>query len=120
MPINVLIVSEDTSVAARIAELILSDTYAVTACAPGALPANQPDLFVIALPNLQSPEEQVIESLRSDDATAALPIVIVSKLPMIALQSVPYASDWTIGIVEEPVQRQVLLDTMRFLLNPDS
>jgi hypothetical protein len=37
---------------------------------------------------------------------------------MIELQSVPYASDWTIAIVEEPVQPEVLADTIGFLLNP--
>jgi hypothetical protein len=74
---------------------------------------------VIALPGLETPEEQVIERLRADDATANIPIIIVSALPMVQLQSVPYASDWTIAIVEEPVQAAILADTMQFLLNPD-
>lgn len=78
-----------------------------------------PNIFVIALPGLETPEEQVIERLRADGATEAIPIIIVSALPMVHLQSVPYASDWTIAIVEEPVQAAVLADTMQFLLNPD-
>lgn len=119
MPISVAVVSTDAGVAGHITTLIPSDTYAVTQCTPGNLPASLPSLFVIALPELESAEEQVIEQLRADDATARTPIVIVSKLPMVALQSVPYASDWTIGIVEEPVEQAVLIDTMNFLLNPE-
>jgi hypothetical protein len=45
-----------------------------------------------------------------------VPIVIVSGLPMNELQSVPYASDWTIAIVPEPVETPVLIDTINFLL----
>ncbi len=119
MPISVAVVSTDAGVAERIAALIPPDTYDVSRCTPEELPTNLPRLFVIALPELESAEEQVIETLRADDASASIPIVIVSKLPMVALQSVPYASDWTIGIVEEPVEPTVLLDTMNFLLNPE-
>lgn len=119
MPISIAIVSADTGVAERIAGLIPPDTYTVVRCTPSSLPAALPSLFVIALPELESAEEQVIEQLRADDTTASTPIVIVSRLPMVALQSVPYASDWTIGIVEEPVAQAVLLDTMSFLLNPE-
>lgn len=114
----VLIISQEAEAAEQLASLIPSDTYEVTICTPDSLSNATPALFVILLPELDSPEEQVIEKLRADDATAAIPIVIVSRLSMKDLQSVPYASDWTIGIVEEPVEATVLADTMQFLLNP--
>jgi hypothetical protein len=74
---------------------------------------------VIALPGLETPEETVIERIRADEATAGTPIVIASALPMVQLQSVPYASDWTIAIVEEPVQPAVLAETIKFLLTQE-
>lgn len=116
---QVTIVAVDPTVCDRLATIISSDLYAVTTCAPNEIPADLPDLFVIALPDLETPEEQLIEKLRADDATADIPIVIISTLPMIQLQSVPYASDWTIAIVEEPADPQILQETMGFLLNPE-
>lgn len=119
MSIPVSIVSTDTSTSERLATLIPTDVFDVTTCQPGDISGALPDLFVLALPGLNTPEEQLIEKLRADDATARIPIVIVSTLPMIELQSVPYASDWTIAIVEDPVDANVLVDTMHFLINPD-
>lgn len=118
MSIPVAVVAQDATITERLLSLIPSDTYDTSACTPASLPGVLPQLFVVFLPKLESPEEQLIERLRADDATAGIPIVIVSTLPMIELQSVPYASDWTIAIVEEPVQQQVLVETMGFLLNP--
>jgi DNA-binding response OmpR family regulator len=118
MPTSIAVVSGDPATAERLTPLIAADTFEVTTCTPDALPADLPDLFVVALPGLETPEEQLIETLRADDTTAQIPIVIVSALPMIELQSVPYASDWTIAIVEEPVDPQILTATMTFLLNP--
>jgi CheY-like chemotaxis protein len=118
MSIPVSVVAVDTATRERLSSLIPSDGFAVTSCSPDALPAELPHIFVLALPGINTPEEQLIEKLRSDDSTAEIPIVIVSALPMIDLQSVPYASDWTIAIVEDPVDPGVLLDTMNFLLNP--
>jgi hypothetical protein len=118
MPVPVAVVSQDHAVGERLAGLIPSDSFATTVCSPDSLPEALPNLFVIGLPALDSPEEQLIEQLRADDTTAEIPIVIASALPMIELQSVPYASDWTIAIVEEPVQPEVLADTIGFLLNP--
>jgi CheY-like chemotaxis protein len=120
MPAPVLVVAQDADARSRLSELVQSDPFVVDSCAPDALPEALPALFIVALPALESPEEQLIERLRADDATASIPIVIASKLPMVQLQSVPYASDWTIAIVEEPVKPDVLADTMGFLLNPDS
>jgi hypothetical protein len=114
---SVAVVASDSSVRDRLAALIPTDQYQVTTHDP-SVPDPLPHLFVIALPGLQTPEEQVIESLRADETTANIPIIIASTLPMIELQSVPYASDWTIAIVEEPVQADILLDTMGFLLSP--
>jgi hypothetical protein len=114
------VVAGDADTRARLAALLPSDGFLVTSITPDAIPSDLPNLFVIALPGLETPEEQLIERLRADDATAGIPIVIASALPMVHLQSVPYASDWTIAIVEEPVQPAVLADTMNFLLNPDS
>jgi hypothetical protein len=119
MPAPVLVVAQDTDARSRLTGLVPNDPFEVNSCAPDALPENLPALFIVALPALESPEEQLIERLRADEATANIPIVIASKLPMVQLQSVPYASDWTIAIVEEPVQPDVLADTMGFLLNPD-
>jgi len=102
-----------------LAALVAGDSVVATTATPDSLPTEMPNLFVIALPGLETPEEQVIERLRADDATANIPIIIVSALPMVQLQSVPYASDWTIAIVEEPVQAAILADTMQFLLNPE-
>lgn len=119
MPISVVVVAGDAATRTRLAALLTGDWVVTTTATPDSLPAEMPNLFVIALPGLETPEEQVIERLRADDATANIPIVIASALPMIQLQSVPYASDWTIAIVEEPVQATVLADTMQFLLNPD-
>jgi hypothetical protein len=115
----VVVVASDADTRARLAGLLPGDSVATTAVTPESIPAEMPNLFVIALPGLETPEEQVIERLRADDATESIPIIIVSALPMVQLQSVPYASDWTIAIVEEPVQAVVLADTMKFLLNPD-
>ena len=119
MPIPVTVVASDSGTGARLASLIPSDSFLVTQCAPTSVPAEPPGLFIIALPGIDTPEEALIERLRADEATAAIPIVIASALPMVQLQSVPYASDWTIAIVEEPVQPDVLAETMRFLLNPN-
>ncbi len=119
MPVTVVVAAQDTGVRDRLIGLIPADSFAIYACTPEETPATPPELFVVALPALESPEEQLIERLRSDEQTASIPIVIASTLPMIQLQSVPYASDWTIAIVEEPVQQQVLVDTMGFLLNPE-
>lgn len=120
MPTSVAVVASDSTTSARLASLVPGDGFIVTTSTPEQLPAEPPHMFVIALPGLETPEEHVIESLRADDATAGIPIVIVSSLPMIQLQSVPYASDWTIAIVEDPVKPQVLAETMAFLLNPDA
>ena len=103
----------------RLAALIPSDSFAVTLCTPESVPATGTELFIIALPGLETPEEQLIERLRADEATAGTPIIIASALPMVQLQSVPYAADWTIAVVEEPVSAAVLADTIKFLLNPD-
>jgi DNA-binding response OmpR family regulator len=119
MPIAVAVISTDSAVAARLAALVPADGFTVSTHHPEALPTAMPGLFVIALPDIETPEEQVIEHLRADDATANIPIIIASALPMVQLQSVPYASDWTIAIVEEPVDAAVLADTMHFLLNPE-
>lgn len=118
MPTSIAVVSGDPTTSERLASLIPADAFGVTTCTPDTLPADLPDLFVVALPGLETPEEKLIETLRANDATASIPIVIASTLPMIELQSVPYASDWTIAIVEEPVNPQILADTMAFLLNP--
>lgn len=120
MPIPVMVVASDSSTGARLASLIPDDSFVVTRRPPGELPAEPPGLFVIALPGLETPEEAMIERIRADEATAAIPIVIASALPMVQLQSVPYASDWTIAIVEEPVRPEVLAETIKFLLNPNS
>ncbi|MEI7769550.1 MAG: hypothetical protein WCI67_06160 [Chloroflexales bacterium] len=119
MPTSVVVVASDADTRARLAALLPDDLVTATTATPERIPAEMPNLFVIALPGLEAPEERVIERLRADEATASIPIVIVSALPMVYLQSVPYASDWTIAIVEEPVQAAVLADTMNFLLNPD-
>jgi len=118
MPTSIAVVAGDAGVRQRLAALVPGDGFMVTACAPDSLPAEMPQIFLIALPGLDTPEERLIERLRADEATAATPIIIASALPMVQLQSVPYASDWTIAIVEEPVSPAVLADTMRFLLNP--
>jgi hypothetical protein len=120
MPIAVAVISTDAAVRERLAALIPPDAFAVSASSPDAIPATLPNLFVIALPAMETSEEQLIERLRADDATADTPIIIVSGLPMVHLQSVPYASDWTIAIVEEPVDADILGVTMNFLLNPDA
>lgn len=119
MSISVFAVASDSTKCEQLAALIPSDTFTITTGDPSGVPAELPNIFVIALPGINTPEEQLIEKLRADDATAGIPIVIVSQLSMVELQSVPYASDWTIAIVEEPVEAQVLVDTMNFLLNPD-
>lgn len=118
MSVAITVVAQDPSVRARLAELCAADDCTVTPCAPDSLPAEMPRLFVIALPAMETPEEQLIERLRADEATATLPIVIVSALRMVNLQSVDYiSSDLTIAIVEEPVQQDILRDTMIFLLS---
>jgi hypothetical protein len=120
MSIPVTVVAQDASARERLVNLMPADSFTITACSPDDLPGDMPGLFVIALPTLGSPEEHLIERLRADEATATVPIVIASTLPMVDLQSVDYiASDWTIAIVEEPVQPQVLADTIGFLVNPD-
>ncbi|MCS6886577.1 hypothetical protein [Chloroflexus sp.] len=113
---EIAIVSTDGATAQRLAALIAGQDFRVTTYTPDTLPAELPALFIVAMPALSSPEEQVIERLRADEATANVPIVIVSALPMNELQSVPYASDWTIAIVPEPVEAKVLVDTIHFLL----
>jgi CheY-like chemotaxis protein len=118
MPRQLAVVASDTSTQERLARLVPGDLFEVVLTAPEALPDALPELFIIALPGLETPEEQLIERLRADEATANIPIVIASALPMVQLQSVPYASDWTIAIVEEPVQPTVLADTIKFLLSP--
>lgn len=114
--VEVAVVSSDNTTASRLADLISAHDFHVTICTPDTLPTALPALFVVAMPTLASPEEQVIERLRADETTANVPIVIVSGLPMNELQSVPYASDWTIAIVPEPVEAPVLIDTINFLL----
>lgn len=118
MPSTIVVVASDAATRERLAGLLPDDGFTATLSAPDSVP-ELPQLFVIALPGLETPEEQLIERLRADEATAGVPIVIASALPMVQLQSVPYASDWTIAIVEEPVDAMVLADTIRFLLNPD-
>ncbi|ACL23948.1 conserved hypothetical protein [Chloroflexus aggregans DSM 9485] len=114
--VEVAVVSTDSATAQRLAALITGHDFRVTTYTPDALPATLPALFIIAMPALSSPEEQVIERLRADETTANVPIVIASALPMNELQSVPYASDWTIAIVPEPVEATVLIETINFLL----
>jgi hypothetical protein len=118
MATTIAVVAQAPDTRDALVRMIPGDAYQVTAYPPGDVPDPLPDLFVIGLPALESPEEQMIEQLRSDDATAPVPIVIASHLSMAELHSVPYASDWTIAIVEYPVDPQVLTDTMTFLLNP--
>jgi CheY-like chemotaxis protein len=116
MPTLIAVVATDPATRTRLAALVPEDSYIVTRCPPDVLPDPLPRLFVLALPGIDTPEEQLIERLRADEATAATPIVLVSTLPMVQLQSLPYASDWTIAIVEEPVSATVLAETMSFLL----
>lgn len=116
MTTPIAVVATDPATRERLAMLVPTDLYGVSRCTPSELPDPLPTLFVLALPGIETPEERLIEHLRADDATANIPIVIASALPMIQLQSVPYASDWTIAIVEEPVQADVLHETMQFLL----
>jgi hypothetical protein len=120
MPISVAVVASDARTRERLGALIPNDSFDVSLRAPGEIPAELPGLFIIALPAIETPEEQLIERLRAGEATANIPIVIASALPMVQLQSVPYAADWTVAIVEEPVQPAVLADTIKFLLNPDA
>lgn len=115
MPTSIAVVAGDAPTRERLAALVPDDVM-ITTCTPDTVPAEMPRLFIIALPGVETPEEQLIERLRADDATADIPIIIASALPMVQLQSVPYASDWTIAIVEEPVSPAVLADTMQFLL----
>ena len=119
MPTSIAVVAVDAATRDRLAALVPSDGYTVTNHATDALPTTKPNLFIIALPGMETPEEKVIEHLRADEQTERTPIVIVSALPMIQLQSVPYASDWTVAIVEEPVSSAILVDTIKFLLNPE-
>lgn len=119
MPVSVAVVASDAQTRERLAALIPGDGFELSLRAPGELPAAAPGLFIIALPGIDTPEEQMIERVRADEATAGIPIVIASALPMVQLQSVPYASDWTIAIVEEPVRAEVLADTIKFLLHPE-
>jgi DNA-binding response OmpR family regulator len=116
---EVAIVSTDSTTADRLAAIVAAQDFRVTTCTPDALPAALPALFIVVMPALASPEEQVIEQLRANETTANIPIVIVSGLPMNELQSVPYASDWTIAIVPEPVEEKVLIDTIHFLLGKE-
>jgi hypothetical protein len=123
MSVSICIVSTDSATWKRLSELI-PETFTKTLWIPDpdnpdSLPSELPELFILALPGINTPEEKLIERLRSDDSTAAIPIVIVSALSMQELQSVPYASDWTIGIVEEPIEASILMDTMNFLINPE-
>lgn len=120
MPTSVAVVASDAQARERLAALIPDDAFNISLHAPDSIPQPMPDLFIIALPALETPEEQLIERLRADEATANIPIVIASSLPMVHLQSVPYAADWTVAVVEEPVKAAVLADTIRFLLNPDA
>lgn len=120
MPTSVAVVASDARARERLAALIPNDSFSISTHTPDGLPQELPNLFIIALPALETPEEQLIERLRADDATANIPIVIASALPMVHLQSVPYAADWTIAVVEEPVKAAELADTIRFLLNPDA
>jgi len=119
MTTSITVVATDAAVRDRLAALIPTETYAVMTLSPNELGSDMPQLFVVSLPGLGTPEEEVIQTLRAEDATANIPIVIVSALPMIDLQAVPYAGDWTIAIVEEPVDGQVLGETMGFLLHPE-
>lgn len=119
MTTSVAVVASETETRERLMALIPDDTFSVITCPLDSLPDTLPELFIISMPGLETPEEQLIEKLRADDTTASIPIVIVSALTMVQLQSVPYASDWTIAIVEDPVKPDVLLDTMNFLLNPE-
>src|SRR5687768_2918407 len=107
MPKAVVVVASDAATRERLTALLPNDGLEVTHCAPEDVPATPPQLFIIALPGIATPEEQLIERLRADEATAATPIIIASALPMVQLQSVPYASDWTIAVVEEPVSAAV-------------
>ena len=113
---SIAVIAADQDTRDRLAALV-PPAYDVVCCGPNELPSPLPGLFVLALPGLRTPEEQLIERLRADVATTQIPIVIASALPMVELQSVPYASDWTIAIVEEPVSATVLAETMQFLLD---
>ncbi len=116
---QIVVIASDAVTQERLAASIPTDAFTVTLCAPDELPATWPQLFVIALPALGTDEEALIEKLRADETTTNIPIVIVTALSLVQLQSMPYASDWTVAIVSEPVDPQVLLETMRFLLNPE-
>lgn len=119
MTTSIAVVATDAAVRDRLAALLPTDIYTITALSPNELGAELPRLFVIALPGMGSPEEVLIEQLRAGETTEHIPIVIASALPMSDLQSVPYASDWTVAIVPEPVDAQVLKETIGFLLQPE-
>lgn len=112
---SIAVIAADQTARDRLASLV-PPAYDLVCCGPNELPSPLPSLFLLALPGLSTPEEQLVERLRADSATATIPIVLASALPMVELQSVPYASDWTIAIVEEPVGAEVLSETMQFLL----
>lgn len=112
----VTIVAQDVDVRSRLAALIPEDRYRVMTSAPAEISPSSA-LFVVGLPGLATPEAELIEQLRANEETATVPIIIASELPMEQLQSVDYiASDWTIALVTEPVEPQVLVDTINFLL----
>ncbi len=119
MPTSVAIIADEPTTRERLAALTPVDVYTVAQYAPDGMPAELPDICIVALSGLEMAEARLIEQLRADDTTANIPIVIASSLPMNQLQSLPYASDWTIAIVEEPVDPQILAETMQFLLGSE-
>lgn len=117
MAVSVAVVAQDAAMREQLVGLVPTDTFTVASYDPETLPDSLPAIFIIALPAMESPEETLIESLRADESKAGVPIVIASALPMQQLQSVDYiSSDLTMAIVEHPVEQQILLDTMGFLL----
>ncbi|NJP05758.1 MAG: hypothetical protein HC837_09125 [Chloroflexaceae bacterium] len=117
---QVFVIADDSATCERLVSTVPADTYTVASYATTDLPSDSPAIFLVALPGIDTPEGHLIEHLRADETTTDIPIVIISTLPMNELQSLPYASSWTIGIVSDPVDPTILADTMGFLLNPDS
>ena len=65
MPTAITVVASDLATRDRLAALVPIDGFMVATCGPEELPSALPNLYVIALPAIETPEEQVIEHLRA-------------------------------------------------------
>jgi len=117
--LKVLVVDDEPNMRFLLGMILESDGYEVVEAKHGAaalerVKEERPDLVVTDLMMPVMNGRELIERLRSDDETAAMPILVVSSRPT---ADVPGGAD---AVLSKPFDLDPLLETVRSLCRKDA